>query len=340
MKRTEMEKPKDLRIAIMGGGSWATALAKICMVNPSRHICWYMRRESQIEAFKATGRNPKYLSSVYFDTSRISFTTDINEAVSNSDLLIFATPSPFLKSHLEKLDRNILSGKIVASAIKGIVPDENLVVSEYFRTQFGIDCDNLLAIGGPCHAEEVAQERLSYLTVGGTSRETAQWLAETLSCTYIKATTNEDVIGIEYGTVLKNVYAIAAGISHGLKYGDNFQAVVISNAIQEMQRFITAVSDKQRSICDSVYLGDLLVTGYSHYSRNHTFGTLIGEGYSVKQAQMEMEMIAEGYYGTKCMKEINNELHVDMPILDSVYNILYQKISPNIEIRLLSEKMH
>lgn len=326
-------------IGVMGGGSWATALAKICLINPDRHINWYMRRDSQIEAIMRTRHNPSYLSSVSFDTSRIHFSSDINEVVRDSDLLIFATPSPYLKSHLEKLKRSLRS-KIVVSAIKGIVPEENVIVSEYFRMKYGVPENNLMVIGGPCHAEEVAQQRLSYLTIGGTDMKLTSWFANTITSNYIKATTNEDVFGIEYASVLKNVYAIAAGICHGLKYGDNFQAVLMCNAAQEMNRFITAVSDTPRSIDDSVYLGDLLVTGYSHYSRNHTFGTLIGDGYSVKQAQMEMEMIAEGYYGTKCMKEINAERKVDMPILDSVYNILYGKISPMVEIKLLTEKMH
>ncbi|MBQ0029303.1 MAG: NAD(P)H-dependent glycerol-3-phosphate dehydrogenase [Paludibacteraceae bacterium] len=330
---------KEMKIAVMGGGSWATALAKICLVNPDHTINWYMRRESQIESMKKTGHNPSYLSSVSFDTSRINFYSDINEIVKDSDVLIFATPSPFLKSHLEKLKRSLRS-KIIISAIKGIVPGDNIIVSEYFRLKYNVPENNLMVIGGPCHAEEVAQQRLSYLTIGGTDRKLTTWFANLISCNFIKATTNEDVFGIEYGSVLKNVYAIAAGICHGLKYGDNFQAVLMCNAIQEMNRFIGAMSDSPRSIDDSVYLGDLLVTGYSRYSRNHTFGTLIGEGYSVKQAQLEMEMIAEGYYGTKCMKEINEEKHVDMPILDSVYNILYGKIGPMVEIRLLTDKLH
>jgi glycerol-3-phosphate dehydrogenase (NAD(P)+) len=334
-----MRTEKNPKIAIMGGGSWATAIAKICLVNPDRNINWYMRRDSQIKAIKDTKHNPSYLSSVAFDTSRISFTSNINDVVRDSDMLIFATPSPFLKSHLKKLKRS-LRGKVIVSAIKGIVPDENMLVSEYFRLKYGVPEENLLAIGGPCHAEEVAQERLSYLTIGGKGYEWASWLADTLSCNFIKATTNDDMFGIEYGSVLKNVYAIAAGICHGLKYGDNFQAVLMSNAISEMNRFVTAMCDSQRCIDDSVYLGDLLVTSYSRYSRNHTFGTLIGEGYSVKQAQMEMEMIAEGYYGTKCIKEINEERHVYMPILDSMHNILYDKISPAVEIQLLSDKLH
>lgn len=330
---------KEPVISIMGGGSWATALAKICLVNPERHINWYMRRPEQIQKIQTTGHNPSYLSSVLFDTSRIHFTADINEAIAMSDVLVFATPSPYLKSHLQKIKRSIRS-KIIISAIKGIVPEENMLVSEYFKEKFGLSDANLLVIGGPCHAEEVAQERLSYLTIGCKESAPARWFADAISCNFIKASINQDVFGIEYASVLKNVYAIAAGMAHGLKYGDNFQAVLICNAAQEMQRFVTSMSDAPRSIEDSVYLGDLLVTGYSRYSRNHTFGTLIGEGYSVKQAQMEMEMIAEGYFGTKCIKEINVERRVYMPILDSMYRILYEKISPTVEIALLSDCFH
>ncbi len=217
------------------------------------------------------------------------------------------------------------------------MPDENLVCSEYFHQVFDVPLENLACIGGPSHAEEVALERLSYLTVGCKDLEKAEAFTEVLASEFIKTKTSSDVIGIEYSSVLKNVYAIAAGICNGLKYGDNFQAVLLSNAVQEMNRFLTAVHPIRRSIYDSVYLGDLLVTGYSNFSRNRTFGTMIGKGYSVKTAQIEMEMIAEGYYGTKCMKEINRHMHVNMPILDAVYNILYERINPQIEIKLLTD---
>ena len=323
------------KIAIMGGGSWATAVAKIVLEKVD-HISWYMRRPEVIEDFKRLEHNPSYLTSVHFDVNRISFSSDINEVVRNCDTLIFVTPSPYLKNHLKKLKEK-LHNKFVITAIKGIVPDENLICSEYFRQVFNVPDDNLAVLGGPSHAEEVALGRLTYLTIGCTDEEKAANFADLIASSYVKTKTNSDVIGIEYASVLKNVYAIASGICNGLKYGDNFQSVLVSNAVQEMSRFLNAVYPIERNVYDSVYLGDLLVTSYSNFSRNRVFGTMIGRGYSVKSAQIEMEMIAEGFYGTKCMKQINRHFHVNMPILDAVYNILYEKISPSIEIKLLTD---
>ena len=324
------------KIAIIGGGSWATAIAKI-VVGHTHHIGWYMRRDDRIEDFKRMGHNPAYLMSARFNVDEIFFSSDINKIVQNYDTLVFVTPSPYLKNHLKKLKTRI-SDKFIITAIKGIVPDENLVCSEYFHQVYDVPYENLACIGGPSHAEEVALERLSYLTVGCSDTDKAHAFAnDCLASEYIKTKTSSDVIGIEYSSVLKNVYAIAAGICGGLKYGDNFQAVLMSNAVQEMPRFVTAVHPIDRCMYDSVYLGDLLVTGYSNFSRNRTFGTMIGKGYSVKSAQIEMEMIAEGFFGTKCMKEINRHMHVNMPILDAVYNILYERISPQIEIKLLTD---
>ena len=323
------------KTAVIGGGSWATAIAKI-IVGHTHHIGWYMRRDDRIEDFKRLGHNPAYLTSAHFDVDEICFSSDINKIVKEYDTLVFVTPSPYIKNHLRKLKTNIRD-KFIVTAIKGIVPDENLVCSEYFHQVFDVPLENVACIGGPSHAEEVALERLSYLTVGCKALDKAEAFTEVLASEFIKTKTSSDVIGIEYSSVLKNVYAIAAGICNGLKYGDNFQAVLMSNAVQEMNRFLTAVHPIQRSIYDSVYLGDLLVTGYSNFSRNRTFGTMIGKGYSVKTAQIEMEMIAEGYYGTKCMKEINRHMHVNMPILDAVYNILYERINPQIEIKLLTD---
>lgn len=319
----------------MGGGSWATAIAKM-MLEQNDSIYWYMRRDDRIEEFRRLGHNPAYLTSVHFDVNRIHFSSDINKVVENADTLIFVTPSPYLKNHLKKL-KTRLRDKFIVTAIKGIVPDDNLVCSEYFHQVYNVPDENLAVLGGPSHAEEVALGRLTYLTVGCSDLEKAQCFADMLASEYVKTKTSDDVIGIEYASVLKNVYAIAAGICHGLKYGDNFQAVLMSNAVQEMDRLLRTVHPIERSIIDSVYVGDLLVTGYSNFSRNRVFGTMIGKGYSVKSAQIEMEMIAEGYYGTKCMKDINKHLHVNMPILDAVYNILYERISPSIEIKLLTD---
>ena len=323
------------KIAIIGGGSWATAIAKI-VVGHTHHIGWYMRRDDRIEDFRRLGHNPGYLVSVRFNTDEIEFSSDINEICRAYDTRIFVTPSPYLKNHLKKL-KTRLHDKFIITAIKGIVPDENVVCSEYFHRMFDVPYDNLACIAGPSHAEEVALERLSYLTVACSDLVKAKAFADVLKSDYIKTKTSDDVVGIEYSSVLKNVYAIAAGICSGLKFGDNFQAVLMSNAIQEMSRFLKTVRPIDRDVDDSAYLGDLLVTGYSNFSRNRVFGTMIGKGYSVKSAQIEMEMIAEGYFGTKCMKEINRHFHVNMPILDAVYNILYERISPQVEIKLLTD---
>lgn len=321
----------------MGGGSWATAIAKILLVN-NDHIYWYMRRQEQIDEFMCLGKNPSYLSTVKFDTNRITFTSKITEVVKSADTLIFAMPSPFLKGHLKKL-KTPLNEKFVVSAIKGIVPDENMIMSTFFHETYGVPYENIAVLAGPCHAEEIAMERLSYLTIACKDRERSRLFAQNLASQYIRTATTDDVDGIEYASVMKNIYSIAAGICHGLKYGDNFQAVLLSNAIQEMNRFCNAVYPQHRNINESAYLGDLLVTGYSKFSRNRLFGTMIGKGYSVKTAQLEMEMIAEGYYATKCIKEINENYQVNMPILDAVFNILYNRISPTIEIRLLTDML-
>jgi len=325
------------RIAILGGGSWATAIAKIALVNSSE-INWYMRRQEQIDEFIRLSKNPSYLTGVKFDTDRINFTSNINHVVATSDILIFATPSPFLKQHLKKLRRK-LDKKMVVSAIKGIVPDENMIVSDYFEHVYKVPKDNIAVLAGPCHAEEVALERLSYLTIGCSSRDKARMLAQRFATSFIKTSISDDMLGIEYSSVMKNIYSIAAGICHGLKYGDNFQAVLISNAIQEINRFCNATNPLHRDINEPAYLGDLLVTAYSKFSRNRLFGTMIGKGYSVKTAQIEMEMIAEGYYAAKCIHEINEKYQVNMPIVDAVYEILYNRCSPTLEIRKLTEKL-
>lgn len=325
------------KIAVLGGGSWATAIAKIVLVN-STEINWYMRRQEQIDEFIRSSKNPSYLTGVKFDTERIRFTSNINHVVATSDILIFATPSPFLKQHLKKLHRK-LNKKFIVSAIKGIVPEENMIMSDYFEQVYNVPAENIAVLAGPCHAEEVALERLSYLTIACKSREKARILAQRFNTNFVNTSVSDDVVGIEYSSVMKNIYSIASGICHGLKYGDNFQAVLVSNAIQEMNRFCNATNPKHRDINESAYLGDLLVTAYSKFSRNRLFGTMIGKGYSVKTAQLEMEMIAEGYYAAKCIHELNEKFQVYMPIVDAVYNILYNRVSPLLEIRKLTEKL-
>lgn len=308
----------------MGGGSWATALAKLLLQNCDS-LYWYMRRDDRIADFKRTGHNPVYLSDIVFDTARINFSSDINEVCGKADTLLFAVPSPYLKDHLKKVTAD-LSDKYMVSAIKGIVPDDNTIVTTYMSDRFGIKPERQIVIGGPCHAEEVALGRRSYLTVGSLDPSLASAFAPCLQGPALRTIVSGDVSGIEYGAVLKNVYGICGGIVYGLKNGDNFLAMITSNAIREMERFLAATSPGERNICDSVYLGDLLVTAYSKFSRNHNFGAYIGRGYSVKAAMMEMEMVAEGYYGTKCIYEINKRYGVDMPILNCVYSILYEKV--------------
>ncbi|MBQ0089614.1 MAG: NAD(P)H-dependent glycerol-3-phosphate dehydrogenase [Prevotellaceae bacterium] len=323
------------KIAVIGGGSWATAIAKM-LLDKVDSINWYIRRNDRIEDFKRLEHNPAYLTGVHFDTKRIYFSSNINEIVRISDTLIFVTPSPYLKNHLNRLSEP-LTNKFVVTAIKGIVSDVDLVCTEFFRQMYNVPEENLMVIAGPSHAEEVALDRLTYLTIGCANEQNASMLAEVLTSKNVKTKTCSDVIGIEYTAVLKNIYAIASGIRNGLKYGDNFQAVLVSNAIQETKRFLQTINPMERNIYDSAYLGDLLVTCYSNFSRNRVFGTMIGKGYSVKTAQIEMEMIAEGFYGTQCMQLINDKYHVNMPILNAVYNILYQRIPPAIEIKLLAE---
>lgn len=306
----------------MGGGSWATALAKLLMNNCQR-ISWYMRRDDRIEEFRRLGHNPAYLTDVNFDIDRIDFSSDINAVCAAADTLLLVMPSPYFKDHVDKITVDI-SGKNIVSAVKGIVPDTNQLVTDYMAERFGVRRERSLVISGPCHAEEVALDRPSYLTVGCSDLANAEAFSTKIIGKNTHAITSSDVNGIEYAAVLKNVYAIAAGITHGMKTGDNFCAVLISNAIRETERFIEAVCPRPRQICDSVYLGDLLVTAYSRFSRNHNFGSMIGKGYSVKAARMEMEQTAEGYYGTKCIHDINATTGVEMPILEAVYSILYR----------------
>ncbi len=328
------ENPK---FAVIGGGSWATAIAKMLCVNLPE-IAWYMRNEDAINHIKAHKHNPNYLSGVEFDLKKLKLTNNINEAIEYADYLIFAIPSAFVGGELAKMTTS-LKDKVIFSAIKGIVPETSLIVGEHFHEVYDIPFENIGVITGPCHAEEVALERLSYLTIACGDAEKAKIVAKCLSGNFIKAKITDDIIGTEYAAMLKNIYAIAAGIAHGIGYGDNFQSVLMSNGIREMKKFIKKVHKMKRNINDSAYLGDLLVTGYSVFSRNRMFGNMIGKGYTVQAAQMEMSMVAEGYYATKSAWELNQKHGANTPIIDAVYEILYQGKEAKKIFKKLTDKL-
>ncbi|CAM4165407.1 NAD(P)H-dependent glycerol-3-phosphate dehydrogenase [Zobellia nedashkovskayae] len=327
------------KFTVLGGGSWATAIVKMLCVNQEK-VGWYMRNSDAVGFINIQKHNPNYLTSVTFDTDQLELTNDINKAVNNSDILIFAIPSAFLEGELKKITSS-LKDKIVFSAIKGIVPETGLIVGKHFHEKYGIPFENIGVITGPCHAEEVALERLSYLTIACADTEKAEYIAKNLSSDYIKTKVTKDIIGTEYAAMLKNIYAIAAGIAHGLGYGDNFQSVLMSNAIREMKRYTKRIHKIDRNINESAYLGDLLVTGYSTFSRNRMFGNMIGKGYTVKSAQMEMRMVAEGYYAAKSAYEIKSKFKkkVKVPIIDAVYAVLYEDKSAKKVFKALTDKL-
>lgn len=329
---------KDHKIAVIGGGSWATAIVKM-LSNNVDELLWWMRNEDAVAHIEETQHNPRYLSDVRINTDVVRVGGDLELICKEATLIVLAVPSAFLHSTLSTLTID-LSHKIFFSAVKGIIPEHNQIVGEYIQNSYQVPLNQIGVVTGPCHAEEVALERLSYLTVACENLEVAEFMASKLRCRYIKAITSDDIYGTEFSAVLKNVIAVAAGIAHGLGYGDNYLSVLISNAIREIKRFVDRVHPISRDIKDSAYLGDLLVTAYSKFSRNRTFGTYIGKGYSVKAAQMDMNMVAEGYYAVKCIKEINKEYGIRMPITDSVYRVVYEKMSPRLEFKLLSEELN
>ena len=329
---------KDKKIAVIGGGSWATAQVKI-LCNNLNKVYWFVRSEEQVNHILQFKHNPKYLQSVEFDTEKLVVSSNLEQILKEAQYIIIATPSAFLTKLFENVDKSLFEGKVVFSAVKGIIPEYNAIPARFIHKTFDVPYHKIGSICGPCHAEEVALERLSYLTIACQDELIASTMAHALACRYIKTTVSDDLFGTEFSAVLKNVYAVASGICSGLGYGDNFQSVLISNAIQEIENFIDVVSPIHRDVKSSAYLGDLLVTAYSKFSRNRSFGFMIGKGYSVKSAQLEMEMIAEGYYAVKCLMEINKKFQVEMPIIEAVYNIVYEKISPTIEMRILSDKL-
>lgn len=330
----------NLKYAVFGNGSWATAIVKMLCENLD-NVGWYIRNTNTLEHILEERHNPSYLSSVELDTNKLKLSTEIDKIAEEFDVLIFAIPSAFLHNEVQKITVDV-SKKTVLSAVKGIIPEFGLLAGEYFHKHKHIPFENIAVLAGPCHAEEVALERLSYLTIACSKKRTAKAISAQLSSHYIKTKTHDDVVGAEYAAMLKNIYAIAAGIAHGLGYGDNFQSVLMSNAIREMKSFIKKVYKMKRKINETVYLGDLLVTGYSTFSRNRMFGNMIGKGYTVKSAQMEMNMIAEGYYATKSAFEINqkNSNPAPTPIIDTVHSILYHSKLPKKVFKELADKLN
>lgn len=326
------------RIAVIGAGSWGTALVKL-LTGSQEQVGWWVRRQQAIDHILKYGHNPDYTSGAELDVHRLSMGTGLPQVVAQADVLVLAVPSAFLKDTMAQLPADALRGKTCFSAVKGIVPETNQVVGEYLHGHWGVALEDLGIICGPCHAEEVALERLSYLTIASEDPHKAAHMAAALNGPFLKTTLSDDIHGTEFAAILKNVVAVCAGISVGLGYGDNFRAVLVSRAIQEIARFVAAVHPITRDINEPAYLGDLLVTAYSTFSRNREFGLMVGKGYSVRAAQLEMNMVAEGYYAVKCVHAINAKLGVDMPITEATYRMLYERMAPGIEMRLLSEQL-
>ena len=328
-------------IGVLGSGSWATALVKMLCENVEE-LNWWVRSQETIDHIIRHGNNPKYIESIQFPVEKLQLTTEMKVVIESSDIIIVAIPSMFLDDAFndafgEDTTFAAFSNKLVFSAIKGMISKYNSIPARYLHKRFDIPYEKLGIICGPCHAEEVARERLSYLTVACPDTTQAEFFAPFLRTRYIKVNTSDDVFGAELAAVLKNVYAVGSGLAHGLGYGDNFISVLISNAAIEMKRFIDVVHDIDRNIKSSPYLGDLLVTAYSVNSRNRALGTMVGSGYTVMAAIIELKMVAEGMTGAKGIFEMNKEFKVEIPIADAVYRILHERMSPVLEMRLLSD---
>jgi glycerol-3-phosphate dehydrogenase (NAD(P)+) len=338
---TENQPEQVTSVAVIGAGSWATALVKILNERPVT-INWYLRSQEQVDHVLNFAHNPKYLSDVQVDLNKVKPSCNLLEVINSSNLIILALPAAFLHTTLSACTSDSFKGKTVFTAIKGMIPERHLLISDYMNQEFQLRPMQLGIIAGPCHSEEVALERQSYLTISAVDQQAAESMAHLLNCRFIHTHVIEnDVQGIEYATVMKNIFSLAVGITRGMNYGDNFQAVLVSNAMQEMKRFLDKASPMtSRDLNESAYLGDLLVTAYSQFSRNRIFGQMIGKGYTVKSAQLEMNMIAEGYYAVKSLIEVNKQLGIDLPICTFVYNILYENGSPSREIRLLEARLH
>lgn len=323
-------------LSVIGGGSWATALVKV-FSESGVHINWFLRSPDSVTHIKEEGRNPNYLTFLPLNTKQISPDSDLEKVIQHSDHILLVVPSAYLESTLSGIAPDSLENKDIILSIKGMVPGSGMIPSDYIGKRFGIPHERLFVIGGPCHAEEVALERKTYMTIAGEDQKKVETLTSAVKPDYIKAVASDDPIGIELSAIMKNVVGIACGIAHGLNYGDNFQAVLVSNALREVRDFLLTMDGRQRDLSHSGYFGDLLVTAYSEFSRNRTFGQMIGRGYTVDLAQTEMEMVAEGYYAVDGIYKMARILKLDMPIMSMVYRILYNKISPYVEFKLLEQ---
>ncbi len=326
------------KIGIIGGGSWATAIVKV-LNQKSIKINWWIRKPETVTFIRSFQHNRDYLSYVNLNTDLISMSSDFHKIIKNSDIIFWVIPAAFIHQTISVFDLSDLSEKLHVSMVKGIVPEFKCTLTEYLHKQYDVPGQNFAMIAGPCHAEEVAMEKLSFLTVATTNKELGEFIPDIISCRYIKVNVINDLKGVEYAAVLKNIIAVAAGICSGLGYGDNFQSILIVNAIREVKRFLQALSPTKRDIIDSVYTGDIIVTAYSQFSRNRVFGTLIGKGYSIHYSMIEMKMVAEGYYAIKGIRQLSKEMQLELPIINAVYNVLYEQISPAIEMKLLAESL-
>lgn len=331
-----------MKIGILGSGSWGTALAKL-MTDSGLTISWWNRSSAAIEKMMLTGRNPQYLSSARFDVNQLKLTTHGIEVVEQSDIIVVAIPSAFVEEVLETLPRDCFKGKKIISAIKGILPSHNVLLNEYLKEHFNFPIENYFTVMGPCHAEEVAAGKLSYLTFSGVNEADTAEISSLFRTSYLNTIVNKDIFGVQYAAVLKNIYAVGAGIAHGLDYGDNFLSVLIANSGDEMAGMLrkagilnaevgyidhskAPAENQYTNYAASVYLGDLLVTCYSLHSRNRTFGNMIGKGYTVKAAQLEMNQVAEGYNASRSIHILNQSIGADMPIAETIYNILWNDL--------------
>jgi glycerol-3-phosphate dehydrogenase (NAD(P)+) len=333
---------ENKRIGIIGSGSWATAIAKIVTEN-GHQITWCLRQQSNIDYFEKRKHNPHYLRNAYFDLQKISFSTDIKLVVAASDIIIIAVPSIHIETTLASLEVGDLKDKLIVSAVKGVLPVHNILLNDWLAQKFNFPLSSYFTLLGPSHAEEVAAEQLSYLTFSGLDENTTTTIASYFKSEYINTIVNKDVIGVQYAGVAKNIYALGAGIAHGLEYGDNFLSVFIANCANEMQVLLKEIAKKELNDASnmnhnaSVYLGDLLVTCYSLHSRNRTFGNMIGKGYSVRAAELELNMVAEGYNASKCIHTMNQTLKVELPIMDAVYQILWEGAAPDLTFKNLEQ---